>query len=1148
MAIIKCKMCGGDIVLNEEKTFGTCEYCGSTMTLPKVSDEQRAARFNRGNHFRRQGEFDKALAVYESIVREDDADAEAHWCCALCRFGIEYVEDPNTYEYLPTCHRASFDSFLEDVDYLAALEHSDGITKRQYQKDAAKIAEVQRGILATSQNEEPYDVFICYKETDDGTKERTRDSIDAQEIYYQLTQAGYRTFFSRITLEDKAGTEYEPYIFAALNSAKVMVAIGSKPEYFNAVWVKNEWSRFLAMMRKDRSKLLLPCYKGMDPYDLPEQLGVLQSYDMGKIGFMQDLIRGIKKVLERDEPKPAAPQPVVQYGGPSTANLLRRGDIFLEEKNWSSAEEYFNKVLDIEAENGNAYLGLALAKAQCPNLDAFAQKLSMMYTSERSEDRTACGAEMKRIEDLAAKLAVPGYYEEKEIRESFKFDRTYPSREESAKENKARALAALNADRNYSRAKQYADDSLREKLSETERKIEAAYDRRIEKAKADAASAKAAKEKRYREHLIQQEKAAEEKRRHAAQCKKNDRLAACKKQENDYLAACRIQEEANTESGVVKAGEMFEKAAVMFEKEGLHGFRDSAARAEQCRTEIARLKAEEIQQNQKEEAEELKRRKKKKKIGIISAALAALALAAFLVVTKVIIPTNRYKAAEALLSEGKNKEAAAAFASAGGFKDSRERCVELWGDMTQRETLSAGGDHTVGLKSDGTVVVTGYNFYGQWSVSDWKEIVAVSAGHYHTVGLKADGTVVATGDNDDGQCKVSGWKHIVAVSTGDSHTVGLKADGTVVATGRNDDSQCNVSDWKDIVAVSTGYSHTVGLKADGTVVATGGNDDGQCDVSDWDDIVTVSAGLNHTVGLKADGTVVATGRNDDGRCNVSGWTDIVAVSAGSKHTVGLKADGTVVARGYDVYGQCSVSGWTDIVAVSAGSKHTVGLKADGTVVASGSNSDSECDVSGWTGIKIGKKKAEADSFNAGKHNVEIVGSEAQDGPIDAPTYYADITVENYGTITVALDAEAAPKTAANFVDLAQSGFYDGLTFHRIIDGFLIQGGDPTGTGTGGSDHIIEGEFSANGFDNSLSHTRGAISMARANDYDSASSQFFIVQSDSTFLDGSYACFGYVTAGMEYVDQICANANPIDDNGSIIDSEQPVIKSISIRTE
>lgn len=202
MAIIKCKMCGGDMEISADKTFGTCEYCGSTMTLPKVSDEQRAAAFNRGNHFRRAGEFDKALGVYERIVAEDDTDAEAHWCCALCRFGIDYVEDPTTYEWMPTCHRASFDSFLEDVDYLAALEHSDGITRRQYQKDAAKIAEVQRGILATSQNTEPYDVFINYKELG-ANGERTRDSVLAQEIYYQLSEQGRRVFFSRVSLEDE---------------------------------------------------------------------------------------------------------------------------------------------------------------------------------------------------------------------------------------------------------------------------------------------------------------------------------------------------------------------------------------------------------------------------------------------------------------------------------------------------------------------------------------------------------------------------------------------------------------------------------------------------------------------------------------------------------------------------------------------------------------------------------------------------------------------------------------------------------------------------------------------------------------------------------------------------------------------------------
>lgn len=358
MAIIKCKMCGGDIELAADKTFGTCEFCGSTMTLPKVDDDQRAAAFNRGNHFRRIGEFDKALAVYERIVREDDTDAEAHWCCALCRFGIEYVEDPATYEYLPTCHRASFDSFLEDVDYLAAVEHSEGITKRQYQKDGAKIAEVQRGILATSQNEEPFDVFICYKESDENG-ERTRDSLMAQDVYYQLTDQGYRVFFARITLEDVVGKQYEPYIFAALNSAKVMIAIGTKPEYMNAVWVKNEWSRFLAMMKKDRHKILLPCYKDMDPYDMPEQLSVLQSYDMSKIGFIQDLIRGIKKVIDAEKKPEQAKETVVvqQTAATPTAPLLQRAFMFLEDGEWNSANEYCEKVLDLEPQNAMAYVG-----------------------------------------------------------------------------------------------------------------------------------------------------------------------------------------------------------------------------------------------------------------------------------------------------------------------------------------------------------------------------------------------------------------------------------------------------------------------------------------------------------------------------------------------------------------------------------------------------------------------------------------------------------------------------------------------------------------------------------------------------------------------------------------------------------------------
>lgn len=161
------------------------------------------------------------------------------------------------------------------------------------------------------------------------------------------------------------------------------------------------------------------------------------------------------------------------------------------------------------------------------------------------------------------------------------------------------------------------------------------------------------------------------------------------------------------------------------------------------------------------------------------------------------------------------------------------------------------------------------------------------------------------------------------------------------------------------------------------------------------------------------------------------------------------------------------------------------------------------------------------------------------------THHAEITIKDMGIISVELDGDAAPITVQNFMDLAESGFYDGLTFHRIMNGFMMQGGDPNGDGTGGSEQTIKGEFAENGVENDLSHTRGAISMARAQDMDSASSQFFIVHQDSTYLDGQYACFGYVTEGMDIVDAICENTKVEDGNGTVLAENQPVIESIKI---
>ncbi|MBP5640016.1 MAG: TIR domain-containing protein, partial [Victivallales bacterium] len=358
---VQCKMCGGMVELPEGATVGECPYCGSLTTFPKIDTERVEQLYARAEHFRHAGDFDKAVAAYEAIVRENPDDAEAYWGLVISRFGIEYVEDPATHERIPTCHRVQYDSILSDVDYLAALDKASGAERDVYEAEAKRIAKIQRDILAISSQEKPFDVFICYKETTDGGT-RTKDSAIAQDIYYQLTNEGYKVFFSRITLEDKLGQQYEPYIFAALNSAKVMLVVGTKKEYFNAVWVRNEWSRFLQLMKSDRSRLLIPCYKDMDAYDIPDELSMLQSQDMSKIGCMQDLLRGIKKVIDGGKQQRQVNGAVSGFGDSTVEPLMKRIALFLETGDFNQAKEYCNRVLDKAPENSEAYLYQLLAE------------------------------------------------------------------------------------------------------------------------------------------------------------------------------------------------------------------------------------------------------------------------------------------------------------------------------------------------------------------------------------------------------------------------------------------------------------------------------------------------------------------------------------------------------------------------------------------------------------------------------------------------------------------------------------------------------------------------------------------------------------------------------------------------------------------
>ncbi|MBO5261803.1 MAG: TIR domain-containing protein [Clostridia bacterium] len=370
MAIFKCKMCGGDLDVSELDTVFECEYCGTNQTIPSSRDEEITNLFNRAELLRKNCEFDKAERMYEKILEINSREAEAYWGVILCRYGVEYVDDPKTGKKIPTCHRTSYEAVTADEHYKASLENADVVQRAIYQREAEQIDKIQKGILELSYKEAPYDVFICYKQSDE-TGKRTKDSVLANEIYHELTSEGFRVFYSAISLEDKLGEEYEPYIFSALNSARVMLVVGTRAEYFNAVWVKNEWSRFLKLIKKDRTKRLIPCYRDMDAYDLPEEFAHLQAQDMSKLGFISDIVRGIKKLIpkttEKEEAKTYSSPKYESGEDSSISNNLKRAYLVLEEGDFTAAELYAEMCLGEDVECAEAYLIKLMAYCEVKN-------------------------------------------------------------------------------------------------------------------------------------------------------------------------------------------------------------------------------------------------------------------------------------------------------------------------------------------------------------------------------------------------------------------------------------------------------------------------------------------------------------------------------------------------------------------------------------------------------------------------------------------------------------------------------------------------------------------------------------------------------------------------------------------------------------
>lgn len=515
MSIFKCKMCGGQLAIEPDTNVCECEYCGSKQTIPTADNEKKMTLFTRANRLRFHNEFDKAYSVYESIVAEFPEEAEAYWGLVLCKYGIEYVDDPATAKKVPTCHRSSFDSIMDDPNFEMVMEYAEPDAKRVYRTEAKQIEELRKRIVEISGKEEPYDIFICYKETDENG-ERTLDSVLAQDVYDALTEKGYRVFFSRITLEDKLGQEYEPYIFAALHSAKVMLAFGTDYEYYEAVWVKNEWSRFLQLIAQGERKTLIPCYKDIDAYDMPKEFARLQAQDMGKVGAIQDLLRGIEKIIgskSKNAGDEAMQQVVIQQSvaGNNIAALLKRGNMALEDCEWEKADDFFEQVLNQDAECADAFWGKAMAQWKGSTSDMFAINFILGHSKIEMQQKSALpdlqNEFAAHIEQQIQKYTGEGYLNVDEIQSAYHFSFAYESEVEAHSQNKRSVLEAFDSDRNLMRFRKYTKDN--RKFSSMRESLENRLQQKIDKAVEQENALLAAMRSDYESYIEQADKTLE---------------------------------------------------------------------------------------------------------------------------------------------------------------------------------------------------------------------------------------------------------------------------------------------------------------------------------------------------------------------------------------------------------------------------------------------------------------------------------------------------------------------------------------------------------------------------------------------------------------------------------------------------------------
>lgn len=469
MGGLKCKMCGSNLDIEDSITVCKCEKCGTSQTVPDIEDDKELKLFERAGRLRFNCDFDKAAGIYNTITDSYPEEAEGYWGLILCKYGIEYVDNASG-KKVPVCHRISYDSVMDDEDFELVMENSDSESRAIFREEAKIIEENRKKYIQIAESEQPYDIYISYRAKDDNG-DKTAVSEIAGHLYNKLTSARYRVFLSEAALKGKKQSDCEPYIYSALNSANVMLALGTSYDDYNNVWVKNEWNRYLEIAEKNKNKCLIPCYKDVDEYDIPKEFAGLKVCQLGNDDTFNNIMAEIANVVKQESvnqpaPKPEKAEPAeeieleeIEIIEPVDINkLLDEGFSAISDKNWKKANKLFFHVLDEEPDNSKAYWGQLLVQQECTNAREMADNLYLQVIGNTSDNTYELEIRDRR-QEIKDKYPVANLFSEEEYANLFDVHFNY----QSGVENTKSAIAAnnehyiLSDNELFKRAKQNAD-------------------------------------------------------------------------------------------------------------------------------------------------------------------------------------------------------------------------------------------------------------------------------------------------------------------------------------------------------------------------------------------------------------------------------------------------------------------------------------------------------------------------------------------------------------------------------------------------------------------------------------------------------------------------------------------------------------------